>query len=190
MKQFLLPAALVPLALALSACNGSPERYTVPETAVAGPRLPVAWRSIAIRDVSLPTYAASEEIYSRSASGALSSSSDVLWADDPTRAITQDLARLLAQMTGAQVAAEPWPFFDRAQATLEVRVADMLAEPDGTYRLTGQFFVAPDVGGRNRAAPFAISTPIAAPAGPAEIAAARGAALGELATRIARTGLR
>ncbi|MBL3552303.1 PqiC family protein [Rhodovulum sulfidophilum] len=190
MKHRLLPAALVPLALALTACSGSPERYTVPDTAVDGPRLPVAWRSVAIRDVSLPTYAASEEIYSRSASGALTSSSAVLWADDPSRAITRDLARLLARMTGAQVAAEPWPFFDRAQATLEVRVADMLAESDGTFRLTGQFFVAPDAGGRNRAVPFAISAPIAAPAGPAEIAAARGVALRELATRIARTGLR
>ncbi|PTW51432.1 PqiC family protein [Rhodovulum kholense] len=190
MKPHLLLAALVPSALALAACSGSPDRYTVPDTAVAGPHLPVAWRSVAIREVSLPTYAASEEIYSRSASGALTSSSDVLWADDPTRAITQDLARLLAQMTGAQVAAEPWPFFDRAQATLEIRVADMLAEPDGTFRLTGQFFVAPDAGGRNRAAPFAIAVPIAAPAGPAEIAAARGAALRELATQIARTGLR
>ncbi|MGC9420132.1 MAG: PqiC family protein [Rhodovulum sp.] len=181
-----------PLALAtlLAACSGSPARYTVPEAEVAGPRVPSIYGTVALREVSLPAYAASEEIHFRGPDAALSSSSDVLWADDPTRAVTGDLARTLGRMTGATVAADPWPFFDRPAATLEVRVSEMLAEADGRFRLAGQFFVAPESGGRGRSGRFAIETPIAAPGGPGEIAAARGQAVHNLAAQIARDGLR
>ncbi|TCO70821.1 PqiC family protein [Rhodovulum euryhalinum] len=184
----LFPAAL--LAALLAGCSGSPALYTVPEAPVAGPRLPSAYRTVALREVALPAYAASGEIHFRGLDGALTSSPDVLWADDPTRAITGDLARYLGQMTGATVAAEPWPFFDRAQATLELRVSDMLAEADGRFRLAGQYFVAPEHGGRGRSGSFALAIPIASGAGPAAIAAARGQAVRDLATLIAREGLR
>ncbi|TCP41827.1 PqiC family protein [Rhodovulum marinum] len=181
-----------PLALAalLAACSASPARYTVPEVEVAGPRVPSIYGTVALREVALPAYAASEEIHFRGPDGALASAPDVLWADDPTRAITGDLARALGRITGATVAAEPWPFFDRPAATVEIRVSDMLAEADGRFRLTGQYFVAPETGRRTRSGSFALEAPIAAPGGPAPIAAARGQAVRDLATLIARDGLR
>lgn len=178
------------LAALLAACSASPARVTVPEAPVAGPRVASIHGTVAVREVALPSYAASEEIHVRGPDGALAAAPGVLWADDPTRAITGDLARYLGRMTGAVVAAEPWPFFDRADATLEVRVADMLAEADGQFRLSGQFFVAPERGRRTRSGSFDIAAPIADPGDPAAIAAARGQAVRDLAALIAREGLR
>jgi hypothetical protein len=188
-RKTALRLALIPALAALAACS-APERYVVPQTPVEGARVPIRYGTVAIREVSLPTYAASEEIQSRGANGAVTSSGSVLWADDPARAITQDVARYLTEITGAQVAAEPWPFFDRAQATVEIRVSDMLAEADGSFRLTGQYFVAPDAGGRGRAGGFALAAPVAPDGGPAAIAAARGETVRDLSLLIARNGLR
>ncbi|SIO02190.1 hypothetical protein SAMN05444722_0141 [Rhodovulum sp. ES.010] len=182
----------LPLALAMltAACGGTPALYTVPDAPVVGPRIPAAYATVALREVTLPTYAASAEIHERGPDGALEPARNVLWADDPVRAMTGDLARHLGRITGATVAAEPWPFFERAQATVEVRIADMLAEPDGRFRLTGQYFVAPESGARGRAGQFALEAPIAEGGGPAAIAAARGRTVRDLAMLIAREGLR
>lgn len=182
--------ALFALAALLAGCSGTSARYAVPDAPVSETRVAVRYGAVAIREVSLPTYASSEEIYRRGPEGALVSSPDVLWADDPVREMTGDLARYLGRITRATVAAEPWPFFERADATVEVRVADMLAEADGRFRLTGQYFVAPDSGARGRSGAFDIEVPIAEAGGPLAIAEARGAAVRDLATQIAREGLR
>jgi len=184
-----LPLALIALA-ALAGCAGSASRFVVPPAPVDQARIPISYGTVVIRNVSLPTYAESEEIHMRGADGALTSSQTLLWADDPVRAVTQDVARYLAQMTGARIAAEPWPFAERAQASVEIRVADMLAEEAGPFRLTGQYFVAPDIGGRDRADGFDLTIPMPVDGGPAAIAAARGQAVRDLARIIARDGLR
>lgn len=185
-----LPRAFALGLMALAACSGSPDRYVVPPTPDEGSRIAIAYGTVAVREISLPSYAASEEIHVRMPDGALRSSADVLWADDPTRAMTGEVAGMLSRITGAQVAAEPWPFFDRARATVEIRVTDMFAEDGGPFRLSGQYFVVPESGGRGRAARFEIVTPIAPDGGPTAIAAARGVAVRDLARTIARDGLR
>jgi hypothetical protein len=174
---------------ALAACGSTVERFAVPapaETAV--PRIASRYRTIEVRQVSLPTYAASEEIASRGEGGAITSDKSLLWADEPARAITLELARMLGVMTRAQVAAEPWPFLDRAAALVDVRVEEMVAAADGTFRLSGQYYVAPDSGIGGQSGLFEISAPIVGE-GPVAIAAARGAAVRDLAEQIARNAL-
>jgi len=143
-----------------------------------------------VLQVSLPSYAASDEIYVRGADGALTSSSGLLWSDDPSRAVTLELSRYLALTTGAQVAPEPWPFADRASARVDVRVEEMYAEGETRFVMAGQFFAAPENGGRDRSGLFALSAPIAGGGGTAAIAAARGQVVRDLAAEIARKGLR
>ncbi|MBN2905797.1 MAG: membrane integrity-associated transporter subunit PqiC [Rhodobacteraceae bacterium] len=185
----LIPLAAV--ALIAAGCSGpAPLRYAVPPVPTSPERVRTAYASVLVQEVSLPRYAASEEIYRRDASGALSSSPAMLWADDPARAVTFDLARALADLTRVQIAAEPWPFADRAQATVQVRVADMLADDSGAFVMTGQYFVAPDEGGRNRSGQFTLSVPFPPEGGPQAIATARSQAVGQLAQLIARQGLR
>ncbi|NIZ10107.1 membrane integrity-associated transporter subunit PqiC [Pseudooceanicola sp. HF7] len=186
----LRPALLLAATLALAAC-GNERLFTAPVFPEAGlERVPSQFRTLEVQDVSLPDYAASGQIPARQADGSVKSSRSVLWADEPTRAVTLELARLLRQITATEVAAEPWPYFDSAQAQLQVRVESMLAEGDGSFRLTGQYFVAPTDGRRGRSDDFMIAVPVSAPGGPSEIADARSQAVLALARQIARGGLR
>lgn len=176
------------LALALlAACGGPDVRYATPPSEPAA-RVGSAYRTLEVVDVQLPTYAASEEIFVAAADGGITPLGP-LWADDPSRAMTLQLARDLAAITGAQVAPEPWPFRDFAAAKIDVRLEDMLATGTGAFRLSGQYFVAPEEGGRDRSGGFSIEVPLADAASAGEIARARAAAVTQLAEQIARQGL-
>ncbi|PVA09154.1 hypothetical protein DC366_15710 [Pelagivirga sediminicola] len=183
------PLALITAALALSACGGTPDARVAVPRADAGQSQRIAYSSVALREVSLPTYAASEDIYISGADGVISPGAGLLWADEPARAITLELTRYLAQITGARVASEPWPFLERAQAEVELRIEEMLAHADGTFRLSGQYFVAPE-NGRDRANFFSLAAPIGGTFSAQDIAAARGAVMRQLAGEIAAKGLR
>lgn len=177
-------------ALTLAGCSANERFYTVPDvSAEALAPVSIRYGSVEVVEVSLPDYAERQQIARREGDGAVAAAKDVLWADLPARGMSLELARHLGRISGAQVASEPWPFNDRAQARLEVRVEQMLAEADGSFRLSGQYFVAPDLGGRGRSGLFDITVPVAGP-GPSQIAAARAQAVAELAGQIAREGLR
>ena len=175
-------------AAVLAGCGTPDQRVAVPR-ADAGVVQRISYGSVALRDVSLPTYAASEDIWVSGPDGRIVASDGLLWADDPARAITLELTRYMAQITGARVASEPWPFLDRPDAEVELRIEEMLAYADGTFRMAGQYFVAPE-NGRDRARLFALSVPIGGAFGAGDIAAARGAVMRQLAREIAVNGLR
>lgn len=176
--------------LALAAC-GSPEvRVPTPEPAPIA-RQAIRYPSVEVREVSLPAYAALEEIFVQAPDGTLSPAGEQLWADDPTRAVTLDLTRALTRITGARVASEPWPFDAYPAARVDVRVSDLIADPAGGVRMTGQAFIAPlDGRGRDKALLFDLTAPASLPQTPAAIAAARSALISDLALLIATDGLR
>ena len=177
------------LAVLLTACGGTAERFTVRAPA-APERIGIAFGSVEVRDVSLPTYAAADEIHVQDATGRLTSSADVLWADAPERAVALELSRNLMQITGRRIASEPWPFQGFADARLELRFSDLVATTDGRFRASGQYFVAPETGGRDRSGLFDLAVPFDPEGGPAAIAAARGQLILQLAQLIAVEGLR
>ncbi|MEW9918027.1 membrane integrity-associated transporter subunit PqiC [Marimonas sp. MJW-29] len=178
---FLLP-------FALAAC-GSPERFAVAPPAIVE-KTPISFASVEVRDVSLPSYAAADEIHTQTDDGTLVSSSDVLWADSPERAIALELSQNLARLTDRRVASEPWPFEAFPDARLEVRFAELVATTSGTFRASGQYFVAVENGRRERAGLFDLSVPYDPAGGANAIARARGQLILDLATFIARNGLR
>ena len=180
--------AMLAVIAALAACGAPDERVAVPR-ADAGAKQRISYSSVSIREVSLPTYAASEEIFISGPDGKIMAGDGLLWADTPGRAITLELTRYLAQITSARVASEPWPFLDRPQVELELRIEEMLAYADGTFRMSGQYFVAPE-NGRDRARLFALSVPIGGTFSAQDIASARGAVMRQLAGEIATNGLR
>ncbi|MFV0360777.1 PqiC family protein [Tropicimonas sp.] len=183
----LLFSALVST-LVLAGCSGAPVRYATPPVA-AGERIGISVSQIEVREVELPSYARTEEIWIEGEDGALKADSSVLWADEPARGVTQELVRNLAGLTGARIAAEPWPFEDLPQTRLFVRVDEMVAGADGRFRLSGQYFVARVSAGRDGAGSFSVSAPIAPDSGKPGIAAARAAAVRDLARTIAAQGL-
>lgn len=186
--NFLKPI-LFSAAFALSSCGGTPDLYPVtPPKAVETQR--IAFRAVEVRDVSLPTYASANEIAVEDLDGKLVTDAAVLWADSPERALALELTRHLAQITGARVAPEPWPFEAFPDARLDVRFESLIASADGQLRASGQFFVSVADGRRERSGLFDLSVPFVADAGPKAIAAARGQVILDLAVYIARNGLK
>lgn len=189
-----LPAVLA-LTLSLAACGGIEERFDTPPLRADAPssapltKVPSRYSRIEVIAVTLPTYAEGEEIHVRGASGAITPLGP-LWADEPGRGVTQQIARDLDAITGRLVAPEPWPFRDLPNVRVDIRIQDFYATEAGTFRVSGLAFVAPEEAGPDRSTRFEIETPIAGEGGPADIAAARAAAVSELAVFVARNGLR
>ena len=183
--RFLAPLALLG---ALVGCSDA-DRFAVQPPAVTE-TVRIAFRSVEVRDVSLPTYAASDEIALQSEDGTVTSSSDVLWADEPERAVALEVSRNLMRITGARIASEPWPFEAYPDARLELRFADMVASTDGTFRVSGQYFVGVPEGRGERSGLFDLSVPYDPSGGPSAIAQARGRIIVDLSYFIAREALR
>lgn len=179
---------LLAVVVLLSAC-GADERFLAAPQVITTERVASRFSSIEVREVSLPTHASSEEIYVEAEAGELARSK-LLWADDPTRAVTLALTRNLTEITGARVAPEPWPFDAFPAARVDVRVERFLSTADGTLTLAGQYFVADlDGRGRDRSRLFSLSVPMAVDASPAVIAGARARLVSDLALTIAKDGL-
>lgn len=180
--------ALVAMTMALGGCGGTPDLFPVTPPEVTE-TIAISLRSIEVRDVSLPTYAAADEIAIEDADGRLIAAGSSLWADTPRRAISLELSGHLARLTGRRIASEPWPFEEFPQARLDVRFESLLAGADGRLRASGQYFVAVVDGGRERSGLFDLSVPFDAAGGPQAIAVARGQIILDLARHIARTSL-
>ncbi|WP_378947610.1 membrane integrity-associated transporter subunit PqiC [Paracoccus sp. R86501] len=140
-----------------------------------------------LKDVSLPEYAANQEVAFQTQDGAVRSNPDSLWADTPARAFTTTLARAISDVSGATVIGEPWPLAEPPARVLEVRVERALAQTDNIYRLSGRYFVADDGlkgNGANQARSFDIRVPMTEPT-PAGTAVAASQAIAQLAQQIA-----
>ncbi|MEO0990743.1 MAG: hypothetical protein AAFX00_07330, partial [Pseudomonadota bacterium] len=57
------------------------------EAALPEERIGTSYRSVVVRDVSLPTHAAAETITIAQADGRILEAPDSFWADDPSRAV-------------------------------------------------------------------------------------------------------
>ncbi len=171
---------------ALAACSAPIDRLALtPQTSALELRPLVG--SAMVRTVSLPTYAAAEEVARELPGGLIASNEDVLWADAPDRAVTMMLTTNLGDILNTDVGPEPWPFVGLPDVSIDVRVARMLAGADGAFHLTGQFYVGGDgIDFRNSTDSFDISVPMTDQTLP-NIATAQSAALLLLSEQIART---
>ncbi len=179
MHRFFLALLLI----AATACSDKSVRYLV-EPGPAGRQVAVGVRSVEVRDVVLPTYAEASEMMQARADGGLGTIKDAVWADSTSQALTQLLAASLGLRARAEVAAEPWPLDQPAEARLEVRIERMLPQPDGNFVLSGQYAVSsPDGRLREFLHRFSISVPLEGQ-GPPAIARAKGQAVDRLADDI------
>ena len=142
--------------------------------------------SVMVRSVSLPSYAAAEELAVQGATGLIETNEDVLWADAPERAVTLVITDTLGDILNTDVGPDPWPFAGLADVAVDIRVTQMIAGSDGMFRLTGQYFVGGDgINFPNSTHRFAMAQPMADQS-LGSIAAAQAAALLALSEDIAR----
>ncbi|MBI1170385.1 hypothetical protein GC209_03195 [bacterium] len=174
---------LVVLALITACAKAEKTQHYLIDAPAVSRHLPDRLGRVALHEVSLPQYAASDEIAYQTPDGALHSRPDQIWADDPVHAVTGFLAAQISAVSGATAVAEPWPFSDPPDRRLDVRIERMLARADGSFQLAGQYFVTSDQGG-DIARRFDIAVPIEGE-GPAATAAAQSLALQKLAEKIA-----
>lgn len=176
-------ATLLTLGLVMGCASPDPARVIVqPETSTMK-----RWtraRSIEVGEVSLPGYAAKEDISILGADGLVMTVPNAIWADEPERTMTRALVRNLAAITRAKVAAKPWPLTGFADAQLSIRVERMLVQASGSLALTGQFAISREEGeGTIRS--FSIESPVPTLTA-AGIAQAHDTAWRQLAEHIAR----
>jgi len=132
-------SCLAVIAILVAGCS-DPEQYVI-ETSPSEVKVRAAVKRILVRTVSLPTYAAAEEIAFQDETGAIRANKTGLWADEPERATTLVISRHLNQMTSSTVAPEPWPLGETPQAVVDIRVEQFLATNRATLRLSGQYFL-------------------------------------------------
>lgn len=184
MRLFQTTFAIVSTAL-LTACSGFDTQIPVPVVDSELRVRPIV-ASLEVRDVSLPRYAAADEIVLLDENGGLETISGSLWADTPTRASTTALADALGEITGSRVAAEPWPFAEPPSAQLQVRVSTMHGDASGVFRLKGQYAISPVASSlSDRAGRFDISVPLTGDT-PQAVAGAQAQAFSQLSETIAR----
>ncbi|MEL6685668.1 MAG: PqiC family protein [Pseudomonadota bacterium] len=171
---------------ALAACTPLADRVALTPVPSSLELRPLVGSAM-IRTVSLPTYAAAEEIALETNAGSIVINEDVLWADEPERAVTLILTRTIGDILGADVGPDPWPFVGLPDVSVDVRVERMLGGTDGTFELNGQFFVASEAAQfRDSTHSFEISEPML-DTSVNGIAGAQSAALLKLAEQIAAT---
>ncbi|HMQ40644.1 MAG TPA: ABC-type transport auxiliary lipoprotein family protein [Paracoccus sp. (in: a-proteobacteria)] len=190
MKKVTLFIALAVAGLGLSGCGDGTgtARYIIdpPDSAQrTGDQL----GATELKEVSLPDYAAADEISWQDADGAVRASNKVLWADKPERAFTITLARAISEISGASVVPEPWPFPSPPKHRLDVRVEQALAANDGYFHLKGRYFVAAEGSGAgsHHARVFDIAVPVDQNQ-PDSVADAASVAITMLAEQIAGLG--
>lgn len=172
----------------LAACSAPGDRFAASPPQVTE-RQRIAFRAVEISEVSLPAYAAADEISLQAADGRLVRDGSNLWADTPDRAIALELTRNLVQITGARVASSPWPFEAFPDARLNLRFERLVAGEDGQFRASGQYFVGVSEA-RERSGLFDLAVPFDPAAGPGAIAQARSQVILDLSLFLARNALR
>ncbi len=178
--------ALSCLALASLVACSSPSNRLDMSPVTTELRLRANVGTVMLRDVSLPTYAAAEEIAQEVAPGIIGTNADILWADDPARAVTLAMTRHLDTILNATVGPDPWPFIGLPDVVIETRVAQMLAGADGTFRFTGQYYLGGDgIDYPNSSTAFDYAIPLQGE-GAGAVAVAQGQAILALSEDIAR----
>ncbi len=175
---------LMPILL-LSGCTGANHDRFLIEPVAAATTVKTDAHTISITTVNLPTYAKESGIFVQNGAGAIVAIPKADWADDTERAMRLFLVRSLADISGAQVASDPWPLSGVPEAEIRIDVEQMLVDSSNTMRLSGQFSIRRDrAESRSRIRQFNIATK-ARSSSAADVVTAHGEAWQELAKVLA-----
>lgn len=188
-RRMIFAAAVAALAL-LTGCGGSatpagPFFHLLPPAPdPAPPAAPLTSLQVGLREVRLPRYAVDERLSILQPDGVALREEYQRWAEDPTRAASQNLADALRRASGAAVALEPWASGFTPDLRAEVEFTRLIGAPDGVLEAAGVWRVLEGQRGRELLSePFRFDLPVGP--GYEGLMRAHAAALGLLAEELA-----
>ena len=175
---------LTALLLIVAACTAAPEQrqylLDAPNTATAPITAPADMSALGLREIAFPLYARRAQIAARGPDGAITASDDFRWAEEPARAATRLVARILAERLSTPTYVEPWPQGARPNFVATIEVDRFIGSLDGEVVLEGQATIsALGQNDERRTVRFAFTEPVAGPTH-ADLVRAYGAALARL----------
>lgn len=175
---------LAVFALLTAACASAPEQrqylLDAPTAATTPLSAPKELTALGLREIAFPLYARRAQIASRGVDGAITATDDFRWAEEPARASTRLVARILAERLSKPTYVEPWPQGATPDVIATIEVDRFIGSLGGEVVLEGQATVAtPGHNVERRTTRFALTEPVSGPTH-ADLARAYGAALARL----------
>lgn len=191
MTRRLIWAAAAAFAL-LTGCGGGssapqgPFFHLLPPAPSPAPlSAPLTSLQVGLREARMPRYAVDERLSVLQPDGVALREEYQRWAEDPTRAVSQNLAEALRAASGAAVALEPWASGFIPDRRVEVEFTRLIGSPGGVLEAAGVWRVLEGQRGRELLSePFRLDIP----AGPGYegLMKAHAASLGALAEILAQ----
>ena len=123
----------------LAACAPAPGPVSYLLDAEARPTGALSGQPIGLREIDLPLYARRAQIAVLGAGGEVTLNEENRWAEEPPRAASRQVARILAAQLSRPVVVEPWPQGVSPKVRVDIDVDYFIGALGGDVRLGGQY---------------------------------------------------
>ncbi len=137
-----MPIRLIFAALAaaiLSACAPAPGPVSYLLDAEARPTGAISGEPLGLREIELPLYARRAQIAVLGVGGEVTLDENNRWAEEPPRAASRQVARIIAAQLSRPVVVEPWPQGVSPKVRVDIDVDYLIGSLGGEVRLGGQY---------------------------------------------------
>ncbi len=123
----------------LAACAPAPGPVSYLLDAEARPTGALSGEPIGLREIDLPLYARRAQIAVLGEGGEITLNEENRWAEEPPRAASRQVARILAARLNRPVVVEPWPQGVSPRVRVDIDVDYFIGALGGDVRLGGQY---------------------------------------------------
>ena len=138
----MMPIRLILVALTaalLTACAAAPGPVSYLLDAEARPTGVLSGEPLGLREIELPLYARRAQIAVLGPGGEVTLNEENRWAEEPPRAASRQVARIIAAQLGRPVVVEPWPQGVSPKVRVDIDVDYFIGSLGGDVRLGGQY---------------------------------------------------
>ena len=123
----------------VAACAPAPGPVSYLLDAEARPTGAISGAPIGLREIKLPLYARRAQIAVLGEGGEVTLNEDHRWAEEPPRASSRQVARIIAAQLSRPVVVEPWPPGVSPKVRVDIDVDYLIGSLGGEVRLGGQY---------------------------------------------------
>ena len=123
----------------LAACSPAPGPVSYLLDAEARATGALSGEPLGLREIELPLYARRAQIAVLGDGGEVTLNEDNRWAEEPPRAASRQVARIIAAQLSRPVVVEPWPQGVSPKVRIDIDVDFLIGSLGGEVRLGGQY---------------------------------------------------